>query len=283
MSTRILFLVAVIAVGCSGGHQSSQLSGTAASTPSTRSTPPTTAGSVFSTDTAAPTTTARPGGLPASTTTVPSVSPSPPSGSVRPPSPAAAGTYRYRQSGTSTFGGATKPVPSEGTLHVDAASSSGTQTWHRVVDPSQPPSDTVFLFHANGAFISQLVMRSKIGAQTQTFTCTFATPLASPPWPPTVGTSYQGHADCGAFTIDVRGSVTGTRDVNVSGAAHRTFVLASALAVHGQLEGSGTQTDWVDPATSLLLHEETSLSAVYGGFYKLGGSTTSDIESVTPS
>jgi hypothetical protein len=166
---------------------------------------------------------------------------------------------------------------------IDRATSTGSQTWHRTVDAGQPASDTVFLFHGNGVFISQLVMRSKVGTQTQTFTCTFATPLPSPPWPATVGSSYQGHADCGAFTIDVHGSVTGTKDPTIGGATHHAYVLASSIVVHGQLEGSGTQTDWVDPATSLLLHEDSALSAVYGGFYKVGGSTTSDLESVKPS
>ena len=197
---------------------------------------------------------------------------------VKPAVPATPGTYKYRQSGTTTFGSSTKPVPAEGTAKIDPVSAQGTQTLHRTVDSSQPPSDTVFLFRDGGVFLTQIVQRSNATGQTTTFTCTFAPPMPTPPWPPTVGGSYQGHADCGSFTIDVHGSVQGTK----TALGRTAFVLGSTLAFHGQLEGSGTQTDWVDPTSSLILHEDTSQSLTYGGFVHIAGTVTSDLESLTP-
>ncbi|MHB8463591.1 MAG: hypothetical protein ACYDH6_06220 [Acidimicrobiales bacterium] len=279
MNRRIVIPLVLIAAGCGGGgHSSSVSTGPGAGSS-------TTGGSALSTDTGAPSTTAGAHGS-GPTTTPPANHPAP-SGTLppgtKPAAPAAPGTYRYHQSGTTTLGSTTKPVPAEGSVLIDPVTSAGTQTSHRTVDSSQPPSDTVFSFQNGGVFITQLVMRSKIGSQTQTFTCTFTTPLPTPPWPPTVGAAYQGHADCGSFTIDVHGSVTGTKDVNVGGTTHRSFVLASSIVLHGQLEGTGSQNDWVDPATSLLLHEDASQRATYGGFVKLASSTSSDLESLHPS
>lgn len=158
----------------------------------------------------------------------------------------------------------------------------GNQTWHRAVDPAQPASDTVFSFRGGRIFLTQLVMRSNASGQTQTFTCTFNPGVPSPPWPPTVGETYQGHGDCGSFTVDVHGTVQATRNVSVGGVSHKAYVLVSTLAIHGQIEGSGSQTDWLDPVSSLILHEETAQQATYGGVFKFSGSTTSDLESTKP-
>lgn len=198
------------------------------------------------------------------------------------PLPAAPGTYRYRQSGTTTIGTSTKPVPAEGGLKIDPASGDGNQVSHRSVDPSQAPSDTVYAFRNGGVFIVQIVMRANAGGQTQTFTCTFAPPLPSPPWPPKVGSTFAGHADCGTFTLDVSGSVPGTKDVTLDGTTHHTFVIDATIAIHGQIEGSGTQTAWLDPATSLVLHEQTSQKGTYGKVVSFNSSLTADLESAHP-
>lgn len=197
--------------------------------------------------------------------------------------PAAPGTYKYRQSGSTTFGSSTKPVPAEGTLLIDPAMANGDQVDHRTTDPGQPPSDTTFSFRGGGVFLVQQVMRTSVGGSEQTFTCTFNPPLPTPPWPPAVGRSYSGDANCGPFTVHAAGRVTGTHDVVIAGVTHHTYVLNTALTFQGQLAGSGTQLDWIDPATSLILHEAATTKANYAGLFAIASSVTSDIESTRPS
>ncbi|GAC1588540.1 MAG: hypothetical protein NVS3B21_04420 [Acidimicrobiales bacterium] len=199
------------------------------------------------------------------------------------PLPAKAGTYRYHQMGEATFGTSTQPVPPEGSLKVDPASADGNQVSHRTVDPNQPPSDTVVAFRNGGVFLVRLVIRANAGGRETTFTCTFDKPLATPPWPPKVGDTYTGHADCGQFTIDVSGRVTAKKEVVLQQVTHHTFELMSALTFHGQLEGSGSQTDWLEPTSSLVLHNESTQNGTYGGVVKFSTHAISDLLSTTPS
>lgn len=198
------------------------------------------------------------------------------------PTPAASGTYRYHQTGSATVGSTTKPIPPDGTLRIDPAGSDGNQVWHRYIDPSGPPSDIVFAFRNGGIFIVQTVQRTNAGGQQSSFTCTFSPPMAAPPWPPTAGSTFQGHGDCGQFTVDVAGQVSVGRDVVLDGATHHTFQLSSNLTFHGQLEGSGRQVDLLDPATSLTLHEETAESGKYGGVVTFAAQSKSDLVSTKP-
>ena len=199
------------------------------------------------------------------------------------PLPAKPGTYRYHQTGEATFGTSSQPVPPEGSLKVDPATPDGNQVSHRTVDPNQPPSDTVLAFKNGGVFLVRLVIRANAGGRETAFTCTFDKPLATPPWPPKVGDTYNGHADCGQFTIDVSGRVADQEDFSVQDTKHHTFRLVSALTFHGQLEGSGSQTDLLEPTTSLVLHNESSQSGTYGGVVKFSTHATSNLVSTTPS
>jgi len=179
-------------------------------------------------------------------------------------------------------GTSSQAVPAEGTLRIDPAASDGTQVSHRTVDPNGPPSDSVFAFRNGGIFLTQTVLRSNAGGQQTTFICTFNPPLPTPPWPPTVGATFQGHGDCGKFTVDVSGRVTAQQDVRLDNASHHVYVVSSTLTFHGQLEGSGTQTDWFDPATTLTVHEESTQNAKYGGVVSFASHTVSDLLSEHP-
>jgi hypothetical protein len=69
----------------------------------------------------------------------------------------------------------------------------------------------------------------------------------------------------------------------MDGTSHHAYILSTSAALHGQIEGTASQTDWLDPASSLILHEDSQTQGTYGGFVKFGGSTTSDLESTKPS
>ena len=196
--------------------------------------------------------------------------------------PAAPGGYRYHQTGSATVGSNTKQIPPDGTMKIDPVGADGNQSWHRFIDPSGPPSDTTFAFRNGGVFLVQTVQRTNAGGQQSSFTCTFNPPMASPPWPPTEHAAYRGHADCGQFTVDVSGQVSGRQDVTLDRTVRHTYVLSSNLTFHGQLEGTGTQTDWLDPGTSLILHEETSENGKYGGVIAFTAQSKSDLVSGKP-
>lgn len=289
--------MALLVAGCGGSHHTSARTsapGPGAGATSTGESPasatstPTTAGS-GGTVTAVPSgphgavVTVGPGTANASPAVPPTVAGANNKPATGAPLPAKPGTYRYHQTGEATFGTSTQPVPPEGTLKVDPASSDGNQVSHRTVDPNQPPSDTVVAFRNGGVFLIRIVIRANAGGRETAFTCTFDKPMATPPWPPKVDDTYGGHADCGQFTIDVAGRVTSNKDVSLQGATHHTFVLSSTLTFHGQLEGSGSQTDWLEPTTSLVLHNESAQSGTYGGVVKFSTHATSDLLSTTPS
>src|SRR5439155_23910320 len=106
------------------------------------------------------------------------------------PAPARAGTYRMRQSGSTTIGTSTQHPPPEGTLKIDPGGADGKQVWHRVVDPNQASNDTTVAFRSDGMFIVQTVLRQGSGGQQLTFTCNFDPGIPAPPWPPAVGKTY---------------------------------------------------------------------------------------------
>ncbi|HZT67739.1 MAG TPA: hypothetical protein VFA11_18260 [Acidimicrobiales bacterium] len=198
------------------------------------------------------------------------------------PAPIAAGTYRYRQSGSFTAGTQTGQLPAEGTFVVDPAKPDGTQVTHRYVDPSKPPSDTTLLFRPDGMFIVTTVDRSTTGGQTVSFTCTFNPPLPSPPWPAKVGSTFAGNGNCGSFTAQVNGRVDGTRQVTLDGASVLTYVIDSTIVTHGSLESTINEQDWFDPAIRFSTHVQTQTKGSYGPF-QFSGQSTADLESARPS
>jgi len=135
--------------------------------------------------------------------------------------PPTLGTYYYTQSGSTSIGSSTTPVPQQGTIVIDPAVSGGAetwnQTWHSYVDPSQPPTDTAYRFSPNGISIISEVIRQSADGQNVTFTCTFTSPVKVIPWPIRTGYSFAGTADCGSFTLSLTGQITSTQQVTLDG------------------------------------------------------------------
>lgn len=139
------------------------------------------------------------------------------------PGPAAVGTYDYAQSGSTSQGA----VPPKGTLVVSGGQ---TQTFRRYIDPDSSPSDIIFDFRSDGPFITRVVVRQG----PATIACTFDAPVPAPPWPPTVGKTFSGHATCGnGFSADFSGSITGTGNDTVGGKSVPVIIINSTLHVFG--------------------------------------------------
>jgi hypothetical protein len=63
-------------------------------------------------------------------------------------------------------------------------------------------------------------------------------PVPAPPWPPTAGRTFSGHATCdNGFTADFSGSVGGHTTDHVGGAAVDTVVISSTLHASGTVLG----------------------------------------------
>lgn len=232
-----------------------------------------------------------PGSAPGATTTRPpaaggSGGPSSPAAAAGGgPSPAAPGTYHYAQSGSTTIGGSSQPVPAQGTEVVDAPAAGGggtMQVWHAYVDPQQPPSDTTFVYTPTAIAVASEVMRATYGGQTQSYTCTFDPPVPVIGWPVHVGYSFSGAGSCGAFTVTISGQVTGTHIVTIDGASVTTYVISSTYTTKGQVNSTTTETDWFDPASRLDVHMATDTKGSYGVFsFEL--QSTRDLVSERPS
>jgi len=198
------------------------------------------------------------------------------------PAPARAGTYRMRQSGSTTIGTSTQHPPPEGTLKIDPGGADGKQVWHRVVDPNQASNDTTLAFRSDGMFIVQTVLRQGSGGQQLTFTCNFDPGIPAPPWPPAVGKTYGGHGDCGSFTTDVSGRITGSRQVALDGKSIEVFVAETTITTHGQLESTGRQVNWFAPSLRLSVHDESHQQGTYSVVHFTTDSSA-DLESANPS
>lgn len=195
------------------------------------------------------------------------------------PSPAAPGTYSYRQVGS------LPGTPAIGTLVVAPVSASGTQTWTRNVGGTVAPATTVMLFNTAGAYLVD-PGTSAAGAQAS---CTFATPLAWPPWPTTVGASASGQAACSApvssYQVTVR--VAGSAMLSLGGSTVDTAEVLGTIVIGGNYDGSPlnvtlTETDYY--AAGLRVPVET-VTHVVGHVLGLSVTTsrTDTLVSATPS
>jgi len=137
------------------------------------------------------------------------------------PAPAAPGTYDYAQSGSTNRG----QVPPRGTLRVSAG-----QVFTR--DTGDGNSSDIYMnFRSNGPFITKVVVNAP---PMNPIACTFGSPVPAPPWPPTTGRSFSGHATCdNGYTADFSGSITGHGSDTVAGTAYETVIVASTLHILG--------------------------------------------------
>lgn len=195
------------------------------------------------------------------------------------PTPLAPGTYRFRQEGSGSGGGQSFDFPDEGKVVVDAANADGTQMTHRYVDPNGEPSDSLLRFGADGMFLLRTTQRQ---GQNE-ISCTFDPPLPMPSWPPTVGGTHEGKAACdGGITVEVTGSITGTREIEIDGARHEAFVADSTITTKGPFTSTTHQVDWFVPELRLSVHTESDTTGKFGEI-TFEASSVTDLLSAKPS
>ncbi|MHB8464932.1 MAG: hypothetical protein ACYDH6_19685 [Acidimicrobiales bacterium] len=175
------------------------------------------------------------------------------------------GTYEYTQSGSTTVGPNKTDAPPNGLLVVDPPGSSGSQVVHQYIDPSQPPSDdTTLQFTPSQILLVARTTRTNFGGQSVMYTCTFEPPMPAPPWPPTVGASFRGHADCGPFTADVMGRVESRAQDILDGAPIEISRVRSSITTHGSIESTAAEVDDFAPTLRLNVRADTQRHGTYG-------------------
>lgn len=207
--------------------------------------------------------------------------PTPSGGPSGGPQPVAAGTYHYHQLGSATLGTATTQVPADGTLVADPPSPTGTQVLHRNTGDGGG-TDTTFTFGPTGMWVTSLTIRQRAAGMNVAFTCRFATPVAAPPWPPSVGASSSGHGTCDGFTADVTTKITAANTASLDGASIATFVVETTVVTHGDVESTTKMIDWFAPSLRLPVHDEIDMQGHYG-LVSFGSKVSGDLRSGHPS
>ncbi|MEY2417419.1 MAG: hypothetical protein QOG90_99 [Actinomycetota bacterium] len=257
----VVFALALLAAGCGGGKSDDKASTVAPKRTTTSSTMAADDATTSQLAPSATTTSTQHRGSGAAASSAP--------GSADPnaaPAPATPGTYDYAQSGSTNQGS----VPPSGTLVVQGAGPS--QVFARHADP-QSEGDLYFTFGADGPHITRVVLKQ----QGLVITCTFATPVPAPPWPPTTGKTFNGHAACdNGFAADFSGSITGHQNDSVGGRSFEVVVVASTLHVTGNgIDVNVNDTQHWAPA----LRVPTYSHEVVNGTGPFGSTITGDVTS----
>jgi hypothetical protein len=165
------------------------------------------------------------------------------------PAPVAPGVYQYNLVGTGssalTIGKKTTTTAAAAQSPLTVTTTAGMQQW------TNSSTTTSLLFNSSGVFL--------LAETVPLFgtTCTFNSPVASPPWPLAAGKTFSGQATCGqgqaTSTLTLKGSV--------SGSTGSTFV------VHTTLTLSGTTlviSEWDTYAPSLGLPRQSTVQVTGG-------------------
>ncbi len=270
-----LFLaaLAVVTSACGGDGDDSKKVSTKQTT-TTQAIDDATTTTANSTPSTNPSTTVKGSARPKTTPTTQAVVAAAPTDPNAPPKPAQTGTYDYAQSGSTSQGGG---VPPKGTLVVTDDGSGG-QKFHRAVD-SKNSADLYYVFRGDGPFITRVVLTSSPAM----FNCTFGSAVPAPPWPPTNGRTFSGHATCGnSFTADFSGSITGHRTDDVGGKIVDVIVISSTLHIVGSgIDITVKDTQYWAPSLRVPTYSHEVINGTAFN-QPVSGEVTSNLTSATP-
>jgi len=275
MRRALVVGVLVVAAACGGGGDDDDVAEDDLPATTTTVAEAEAEGSTTTAAVAASTTTAATGDGPATTVAASGGAAAPQE--VAGPAPLAPGTYHYRQTGEIKAGPQTYPFPPEGTAEVEPADADGTQLVRRFIDPEQPPIETRIRFDRAGI----LLVETSGGGGPTGFRCTFDPPLTLVAWPPTVGHTASGEADCENVHITYEVRITGQVPVTIDGATYEAFVMESTVTTTGDLESTSEQLDHFVAELRQSVHTESTSEGTFRGV-QFSATSTSDLVSATP-
>ena len=171
-------------------------------------------------------------------------------------------------------GNQNQATPAEGTLTVDAANADGTQLWHRRSVPKGPSVDTPVRFGDDGAVL--------LGTNSQGTTCAWDPPMPLWPWPVEIGQTFSTKTSCSGATLEVQGKIDGRTSTTVDKQPTEVFVVSKSITTHGNLESTGTETDWFAPSLGLNVRVESHSTGTARGT-TVQSDETDDLVSARPS
>jgi hypothetical protein len=246
---------------CGGGKHHTAAPASVAPTDTTAIAPQSTVPSATATTAAAaggPATTA--GRAANGTTAVPTTQGSVPA-SPTVPTPIKAGTYTYSQTGSYSDGSGNQTVSPTGTLVADAAQPDGTQVAHLNFDPDLQP-DLTYSFTRGGMFLVAMALRTG----STPLSCTFAAPVALPPWPLATGKTFDGNATCSfGEKLAISGSIGQPSQYAIPGVGTRTvWELDATITATGPAQATDTMRSLFSPDLRIPVTLNDDASGTFG-------------------
>ncbi len=282
-ATACLLTLVLLLAACGGKDRNTTATGPASSVPDTTST---TAAPATTTTTAEPAPiTRRP-----TATTPPAEAPSDseaaaPTGPAA-AKPAAAGTYRFSTTGSTTFGLSTVPFPAVTTLVVDPAAGTRQRTSRDLRDAAGvgPVTEFTLDYRADGVYLESLRLTTSVGGFTDTRDLRPPTPFLFLPTGAGPGTSRALDVPTanGAATVTV--DVQAEERLVIGGQGVDTLsVRVVATLPPGDVTGRQELTLNVDRASGLWVRERSVTEAsASGGLLQLRSNYEATLQSLTP-
>ena len=183
------------------------------------------------------------------------------------------GTYTYSQQGTSPDG----PAPATGSLIVSGAGP--TQTLARKYNNAQAAAfELTIEYRSDGPVLTKALIRR----QGVVITCTFATPVHYPPYPPNAGATYSGEATCtNGLKASLAGSITGHNKVNVQGKTYDVIVTTSALSITGSgVNVTANLNEWIAPQLGVPAYGRETFNGTVPLVGPISGDVTSTLTAI---
>lgn len=184
----------------------------------------------------------------------------PPPGRAPQHTPPEAGTYRYRQSGKTTFGALTAEPDPEGTLVVERAKVQGAGLAQRHVRriSSRNEVTSVYLFTESAVQLTYIAQQGVECAPEPALTA-LKLPLA-------VDATWESEGTCGDITAEIHGQVMAEETLTIGGVKVDTFRvhLASEIRAEGLSQTTGVKA-WISADHRLIVKSEEASRGSFNG------------------
>jgi hypothetical protein len=184
----------------------------------------------------------------------------PPPGRAPQHAPPASGTYRYSQSGKTTFGAISSEPDPEGTLVVEraVAQDGGLAQKHVRRLSSRAEITSVYLFTPDAVLLTYI---SQQGVE-----CAPEPALTALKLPLKVGTTWESKGVCGDITAEVSGEVMAEETRTIGGEKVETFRVHIATQIRADAfwQSSGAKV-WISPAHRLVVKSEEASRGSFNG------------------
>lgn len=175
-----------------------------------------------------------------------------------PTGPPAAGTYRYRQSGSMRAGIFSSEPDPEGTLEVRPTDG---RTQRQIRDYGDQSLERVLIFRDDAVLLSETI--SRFGSQATS--CRFERPIVLVRLPLEPGSTWKDSGSCDALTLRLRARVLRDATRTVDGRSVDTMVVRYHVVVEGDGVSQTTDQDvWLSLEHRMVVRSEERSEGTFG-------------------